>query len=146
MEFFLCLPQKRKSFSPHDLARGLCQRFLAGGKPPGEVYVEKLFPKLWAEKQGLRLKDVLEELNGQRLSEMFLDRTCPRSEDSEGFKVHFLQEHTTCFLSQLAQLIDLFFCLSQAADIGIFLLFTTHFALLTSSKCGWTFAFSPFLH
>lgn len=45
---------------------------LAGGKPPGEVYVEKLFPNLWAEKQGLRLKDVLEELNGQRLSEMFL--------------------------------------------------------------------------
>ena len=87
-----------------------------------------------------------------------MDRDCPRcfwdelAQDpkvSEGFKVHFVQEHTTCFLSQLAQLMDLFFdvfCLSQAADIGIFLLFTTHFALLTSSKCGWTFAFSPFLH
>lgn len=55
------------------LSTSQTSRFLAGGKPPGEVYVEKLFPNLWAEKQGLRLKDVLEELNGQRLSEMFLD-------------------------------------------------------------------------
>ena len=39
-----------------------------GGKPPGEVYVEKLFPNLWAEKQGIQLKDVLEELNGQKVS------------------------------------------------------------------------------
>eukprot|EP00438_Fugacium_kawagutii_P028840 Skav229824 [mRNA] locus=scaffold2672:118164:121313:+ [translate_table: standard] len=48
--------------------------FKAGGKPPGEVYVEKIFANLWAEKQGLQLKDVLEEINGQKLQPEQLDQ------------------------------------------------------------------------
>lgn len=35
--------------------------------------MEKIFANLWAEKQGLQLKDVLEEINGQKLSQMQLD-------------------------------------------------------------------------
>ncbi|CAK9077992.1 unnamed protein product [Durusdinium trenchii] len=44
--------------------------FKPAGKPPGRVYIEKLFPKSWAEKQGLLLNDVLEEVNGQKLTEI----------------------------------------------------------------------------
>ena len=137
---------KKKKLQPSWLGAGVMSKISGRWETSGWSLCGKAVSQAMGREARLALERCPGGAQWTEIVEMFLDRTCPRSEDSEGFKVHFLQEHTTCFLSQLAQLMDLFFCLSQAADIGIFLLFTTHFALLTSSKCGWTFAFSPFLH
>ena len=44
--------------------------FKPAGKLPGEIYIEKVFAKSWAEKMNLQVNDLLVEINGQKLSEI----------------------------------------------------------------------------